>query len=58
MTTHFGLFRPAHTFANLAVVAFFLALLVILLCAAPADGQVTAASLASQIQEVKVPAAP
>lgn len=45
MTTHFGLFRPAHSFANLALVAFLLAVFVILLCAAPAEGPDTIAGI-------------
>ena len=40
MTTHFGLFRPVHSFAHLALVALLLALALILLCATPADGLV------------------
>jgi pimeloyl-ACP methyl ester carboxylesterase len=56
MTAQFGLSRDAHHIANLLLAAFLIALLAVLLCAAPTNGQVAATRPTSQLLEVEVPA--
>ena len=56
MTAQIGLSRPASNLGSLLLFAFLLALVAVLLCAAPTTGQVAATEATSQVLEVELPA--
>ena len=56
MTAQPGLFRPTSHLGTVLLAAFLLAILAILLCAAPTNGQSAGAETSSQVLEVVVPA--
>lgn len=56
MAAHFGFTGSRTTFGTLLMFAFLFAVLAVLLCAAPTNGQAPAGEVASQILEVEVPA--